>query len=706
MNTTPIKRVPEWFAPLTLICMAGLSIEVATGLLLYLAPFSRFNQVGVILHTVFGLIWMVAFIWYAARHWWIRFRGNFNHVLLLGYIGTGLIVMCVISGVWLTAEALFAYRITYGWSNIHLWCGFGLIFAVVAHLAVIWNRRLDLAPSATKLRFVAVTIAAAALFLVGQSITTAMIGETALNNQFPQGYRFPFGEEKPFAPSLGHTESNGAYDPESLLGSKSCGRSGCHEQILAEWEPSAHRYASSDIVFQEVQKLMIKDIGAEATRYCAGCHDPVALFSGAKNTGASQLTSVGAEEGVSCISCHAIVQTDVRGNGDYTITQPDRYLGAYAEGALAREVSDFLIRAYPRKHKASFSRGLYKTAEYCAACHKQFIDEKVNKIGWAQLQNQYNNWRESRWNQEGNPKRTISCRECHMPLVESSDPAAGDISDYNRNAEDGTHRSHRFLAANQVMPLLLELPGAEEQVELTEKWLRGEIEVPEIAHKWKTGPVIRLDLAAPETVTPGQQVEVRLVLTNNKTGHGFPTGPLDMIRSWVEFTVRDESGNVIYETGKPDANGMLSADTLVYRADGIDRFGKDIDRHNLWDMIGVRFKRSLFAGMKDSELYSFICPELKGSVAGSGREDTARIGFSATKRPRWLTMTADLMYQKADAAFMDRLFGTEARLRTPATVISSKTVEIQVVDLNYPALAPNQTIDSGERAAPGQPKFE
>ncbi|MFQ5491826.1 MAG: hypothetical protein ACE5GE_13990, partial [Phycisphaerae bacterium] len=318
------------------------------------------------------------------------------------------------------------------------------------------------------------------------------------------------------------------------------------------------------------------------------------------------------------------------------------------------------------------------TAEYCAACHKQFIDEEVNQIGWVQLQNQYDNWRKSRWYHEGDATKTVTCRECHMPLVDSTDPAAGDAGDYNRSPDDGKHRSHRFLAANQVMPLLMKLPGAEEHVELTEAWLRGEIEVPEIAHKWTSGPVIRLDVNAPEKVAPGQQVEVQVVLTNNKTGHGFPTGPLDIIRSWVELTVTDEQGNVVFETGKPDDRGQMDPKALVFKAEGIDRYGNDIDKHNLWEMVGARFKRAMFPGMSDAETYSFSCPGLVTPPVQDVDNDSKDMAFAAPTAVTQLTVTAILNYQKADAVFLDRLFGAEAGIRTPISELSRDSLTIRV----------------------------
>ena len=141
-----------------------------------------------------------------------------------------------------------------------------------------------------------------------------------------------------------------------------------------------------------------QETSPEHTRYCAGCHDPISLFSGAKNSGNITLSALGADEGISCLVCHCIVQTDVQGNGDYTIDAPQRYVYETHEGKLAKLLSDFLIRTYPTQHITSYSRSLYKTPEFCGACHKQYLDKEVNTdIGKVQGQNQYDSWKNSRW---------------------------------------------------------------------------------------------------------------------------------------------------------------------------------------------------------------------------------------------------------------------------------------------------------------------
>ena len=88
-----------------------------------------------------------------------------------------------------------------------------------------------------------------------------------------------------------------------------------------------------DPAFQRIQEEMAKQNGAESTRYCGGCHDPISLFSGTKNIFTENLTGLaGYQEGVSCLACHSIRQTDVKGNANFVVAQPTRYLFEQRDG--------------------------------------------------------------------------------------------------------------------------------------------------------------------------------------------------------------------------------------------------------------------------------------------------------------------------------------------------------------------------------------
>ncbi len=270
-----------------------------------------------------------------------------------------------------------------------------------------------------------------------------------------------------------------------------------------------------------------------------------------------------------------------------------------------------------------------------------------------------------------------------MPLIDSDDPAAGDMTDYNRTLDDGKHRGHRTLGANQYIPQLQDLEFADIHTEMIEQWMRGDIEIPEIADKWTIGPVVRMEIFAPESVAAGEQVDLRVLLTNNKTGHDYPTGPLDMIESWVELVVTDSEGNVVYATGSVDSEtDQITDSQVIFKSDGFDRRGELIDRHNLWDLVGASYKRSMYPGVTDTFEESMQCPSMaRGRITDNARESTPGSrsdDFAFEANGDELTVRATLWYRKANPAFLDRVYGTETDVRSPILKVSETFATIAV----------------------------
>ncbi|MEX0601383.1 MAG: multiheme c-type cytochrome, partial [Rhodothermales bacterium] len=479
------SRESEWRRKSLHVVAALLVFETLTGLAIWLLPFSVSNQVTVLVHTIVGVVFLVPYGWYQLRHWLVYRSRPLNHVKLTGYLGMAATSVALVSGGVLTAQALFGTRISYVWDTVHLVSTFAVVASALPHVLLIVYRDVR----ARAVEAMKAVVAAERTFAINVTyLTVLLFGVIALGvyayqpvqlqTELPDDYNYLYGAERPFAPSLATTGTGEAIDARALGNSASCGRSGCHVEIVEEWEVSAHRWAASDPAFRAIQTVMGEQNGPESTRYCGGCHDPISLFSGSKNLFREELTNpLGLDEGVSCVACHAITETDVQGNANYTIAPPERYIFELHDREELKLVSDFLIRAYPEQHVESLQHRRFKSPEFCAACHKQFIDEEINKVGWVQLQNQYDNWRQSHWNTPDDATKTIECRECHMPLANSTDPAAGDRSDYNRFVDDNMHRSHRFLGSNQFMPKLLNLPGADKQTEFTEQWLQGKYDI-------------------------------------------------------------------------------------------------------------------------------------------------------------------------------------------------------------------------------------
>ena len=485
-------------------------------------------------------------------------------------------------------------------------------------------------------------------------------------------------------------KQSGAIRPEALTGSAGCGVSGCHETIYKEWLPSAHGFAATDVLFQGVQQILSDTEGPEHTRLCAGCHDPVALLSGARIGTPGQGHSLVTYEGNSCLVCHSTVSTvsgEGGGNGGYVLQIPDRYLFEQDETGIRQRLNHFLLRSYPYHHVDTYTRPLYKSSEFCAACHKQTPLPGVRtSAGIAQEQNEYDSWREGRWYHEEDEKLRIECRECHMPLVDSDEPASGDEHDTYRSSTDGKHRSHRMLGSNMYIPVVQDLPGGQEQAEQTIEWLRGEREIPEIESKWDTGPIVEIEIMAPDEIKSGELVNLKLHLYNNKTGHEFPAGLLDVLESWVELTVEDNFGNVLMQLGNEKVvNPSLDA-PVIYKADWYDSQGLPIERHKLWEVVGASYRRALTSGGEDIVDVPFRCPSLarprlsgSASEVGAGERKSDVVFAIENDVITELHITARLLFRKANPEFLALIYDLEPAIEPPVIELDSASHIIRVV---------------------------
>ncbi len=683
-DTVPIRT--GWVSIIGRLSMTVLVFEVITGLAITFAPFHPTVQWGVLLHTAVGVATLFPVCWYYVLHWSDYSQHRTAQVVLLAYVGIVALFVCTVSGLVVTWQGLFGLR---SWGlvrQIHLISTIITIVTVFPHVLILIPQQRRIGRLPQTIAYMGWTSACTVLGLAIIGCLPLIYGKTGYVNKFPEDYNFLFGKDRPFAPSLARTDTGGAFDAKSLSGSESCGTTGCHRQILDEWTPSAHRYAAMDPLFQKVQEEMARQNGPESTRYCGGCHDPISLFSGTKNLFVKDLTGqLGYNEGVSCLSCHAVRKTDLKGNANYVVTQPPEYLWQWETKGPGRIIRDFLIKTYPHEHN-KLSKRMYKTPEYCAACHKQFIDKEVNQVGWVQLQNQYDNWAASHWRVENDPGKTVECRECHMPLVDSSDPAAGDGGDYNREPGDGKHRSHRFLAANTLIPKLLKLKGEELHTHLTEKWLKGEYDIPEIRDKWAEGPIVKLAIEVPQQVAPDDKLPVKIIFTSNKVGHDFPTGPLDIIQSWLELRVRDEEGNEIFHSGTLNEKHFIEPGSFLFKAEPVDQYGNLIDRHNLWEMVGVRYKRALFPGYSDAVNFMVDCTatiyKKEQAIENENEKKNATtIQLKLPRTPGRYHITAILQYRKVDQFLINYLLGEDSGLTAPVVELTRAETTVEVKSL-------------------------
>jgi hypothetical protein len=188
---------------------------------------------------------------------------------------------------------------------------------------------------------------------------------------------------------------------------------------------------------------------------------------------------------------------------------------------------------------------------------------------------------------------------------------------------------------------------------------------------------VAIELQSPAEAAVGEPITIRAIVTSNKVGHDYPTGPLDIIQSWVELHVTDPGGRVVHASGRRDARHFIEPGTFMFKAEPVDQYGNLIDRHNLWEMVGVRYRRSLFPGFSDSAEYTFACPGDTGKGSPALRSQDFR--FEAPKHSATeLRVTARLLYRKVDQYMLNFMFGEKAGLTMPVTEMARAEARIRI----------------------------
>src|SRR5215472_2605742 len=214
-----------WFSVLSKTASAILLFELLSGLTITFGPFHPAIEWSVVLHTIVGVVTLAPLVWYSAAHWKEYRDQALSDVLLLGYVGLGALAVCLLSGLFVMAQALVSVKTSAWLRYTHLTSTLLALVAGGAHIFIAWWRRRNAEESEGATAWLGAGLAAT---IAGMCVIVAMTfayAGTKYHNQFPADYNYAFGRNRPFAPSLAHTSTNGAFDPRSIAGSETCGAS-------------------------------------------------------------------------------------------------------------------------------------------------------------------------------------------------------------------------------------------------------------------------------------------------------------------------------------------------------------------------------------------------------------------------------------------------------------------------------------------------
>ena len=490
----------------------------------------------------------------------------------------------------------------------------------------------------------------------------------ALHTQDPRKWNVVGPKEgvKYFEPSLARTSYGNFIPAETLMMDKYCQE--CHSEVYEGWFHSVHHFSSFNnepyffSISETRKKMLERDGDVKASRWCAGCHDPVPFFSGAfDDPKFGTRNHPTAHAGITCTVCHAITHVNsTKGNADYTIEEPVHYPFAKSDNALLRFINRQMVKAKPEFHKKTFLKPLHKTPEFCSTCHKVSLPFELNHYKeWLRGQNHYDNYHLSGVSGHAArsfyypPKAVDNCNKCHMPLKDSEDFGA----DFFAGKDEGLKiHSHLFPAANTGIAHIRNEPDI---VKVHEEFLKGSVVVDIFGVK--EGGEVDGKLIAPirpsiPSLEPGREYLLEVVVRTMRVGHLFSQGTVDSNEIWIDVAL-ENGGKTIGRSGGLGEGKEVDPWSHFLNVYMLDKDGNRIDRRNAQDIFTPLYNNQMPPGTGQVVHYRFKVPEdAKGEI----------------------DVSVKLQYRKFDAKYMKYIYPDKEENDLPIVVMSSDTVTFPV----------------------------
>ncbi len=643
-----------------------------------------FYQRMFLVHLALGLLLILPLIIFGFTHMWISKDRRNRRAVRIGYALLTISLLVLATGILLMRVSGFDLKEPYT-RNVVYW------LHVACPLIAVWLYWLHrLVGPRIKWR-VGLAFGGISAALIALMVTPQLQDPRKWNAQGPQsGAQY-------FEPSLARTSSGNFIPANALMNDQYCVK--CHEDVHEQWSDSVHRFSSFNnppylASVSETREVSLKRDGSvQASRWCAGCHDPVPFFSGAfDDPDFDMLDHATAKAGITCTVCHAITHVNsVRGNADYTIEEPLHYPFAFSDNPVLQWINNQLVKAKPSFHKKTFLKPFHKTAEFCSTCHKVHLPQALNHYKeFLRGQNHYDPYLLSGVSGHGArsfyypPKAVDNCNKCHMPLVASNDFGAKLFE----GATELSVHDHLFPSANTGIAWLRDKDLV---IKAHQDFLKDNLRVDIFGiHE---GAEIDSPLIAPlrpqvPALQPGKTYLLDTVIRTLKLGHLFTQGTADSNEVWLDVKVK--SGNrVIGRSGAidPDRNNEVDPWSHFVNVFMLDKDGNRIERRNAEDIFTPLYNHQIPPGAGQTVHYELRIPE-------------------DVTEP--VTVELKLQYRKFDQRYMDFVAkkneslgqvirghqpGTDYVNRLPVTTIATDS-------LTFPLEGSDISVENDDRGIP------
>lgn len=587
----PSGVLRPWQRRLYRLLLVPLGLIAANAI--YLSAFTRdtaFFYTMLLLHLVLGVLITVPFFVFAVTHAKRMIRMWNKRAKIAGLAIFTLAVVCVVSGTYMVFEGATL-------NNRFVWL-LHVASVPLALVAFILHRRAH----THQLQF-------RRLFQWGGTVAAflAVMAVMARLEKPPKRIVNRSGDTV-FFPSSSETFDQGLLDGRKLSANGYCKE--CHPDSFHQWERSAHRFSSfNNPFYRKSVELMADRVGRERTKWCSGCHDPVVLFTGqmgAATQAKFSFDSFEAQQGLTCMSCHSIVEVkDVKGNGSYVIEESRQYPFAFSENAVLKEINKLLIRMEPSFHRKTMLKPFHRTPEFCSTCHKVALIPALNDYRWVRGQNHYDTWFDSGVSGRAvrsfyDPPEAKACRDCHLPPLRSDE----------FGNQKGYLHDHLFPAANTALPFIREDRATLARIQ---DFLKNKVLTVDLFAIRRDGKLEALEEKLP-TVRPGETLEVEVVVRTRGVGHPYTNGTADSNETWVSLEgVAGEKA--FFRSGVLDGQGRLDPAADRLWAFVIDHDGGHMDRRQPQDIHTTLYSNQIGPGAARVVHYRVTVPaDARGSI--------------------------------------------------------------------------------------------
>jgi len=344
----------------------------------------------------------------------------------------------------------------------------------------------------------------------------------------------------------------------------------CHPKQFNDWSQSMHAYAQHSPVFEAFNLTLVERTGGTIGTFCTRCHTPIGTALGENTSRRNANRSQISREGVTCIACHRRATGHYKSSGRVPI-EP----GSLTEGCFYGPFDD----AESEEIGAHKSKSLpyIKTSQFCGECHD------VTNPGGVRLEEAFSEWHNSPAAANG-----VTCQQCHMgpepgvacpehrrPTGRAAEVEGIDEEDLPiRHLTDHTFAGPDYsLLPDTEFPDKLDwmyevdyryeenlTPYQQKTLKELRKSNRAKLaRATELRHKLLRNAAC-IHVSHPKTGKAGERVKLQVDVESLLAGHNLPTGFTAERQVWVEVTVRDVNGRVVFQSGDLDHNGDLRDD--------------------------------------------------------------------------------------------------------------------------------------------------